>query len=134
MTGMTGKKSALRAGLLAALLCLAPGAGQGLLAAGGQSAFNESDQDGNGTLDHEEFRHRMVETFYLLDKNGDGHLTMNEISGAPKKDFTAADRNGDRRLAMKEFLVIRFLGFKSADRNGDGVLSQAEVKAVEARQ
>ena len=96
--------------LLAALFLAMPGAGTAALAAGGQSDFAASDRDGNGTLDSEEFRDRMVETFYLLDKNGDGHLTMDELPAASHQDFAAADKNGD------------------------GVLSRAEVKAAEARQ
>lgn len=122
------------AALFAAFFWVAPGAGQALLAAGGQSGFAASDRDGNGTLDSEEFRDRMVETFYLMDKNGDGHLTMNELPAASRKDFAAADQNGDGRLVLKEFLVIHFFSFRAADTNGDGVLSPAEVSAAEARQ
>ena len=123
----------LPAALLAAFFLVMPGAGTAALAAGAQSDFAASDRDGNGSLDSEEFRDRMVETFYLLDGNNDGHLTMDDIPNAPRKDFNAADRNGDGRLVMKEFLVIHFMSFRAADTNGDGVLSRAEVKAVEAR-
>ncbi len=120
--------------LLAAFLWAAPGSGQALLAAGGQSDFAASDRDGNGTLDSEEFRDRMVETFYLMDKNGDGHLTMDELPAASRQDFAAADKNGDGRLVLTEFLIIHFFSFRAADTNGDGVLSPAEVRAAEARQ
>ena len=122
------------AALFAAFLLAVPGAGRSLLAAGGQSDFAASDRDGNGSLDSEEFRDRMVETFYLLDKNGDGHLTTGELPAASRADFNAADRNGDGRLVLKEFLVVHFFSFRAADTNGDGVLSRAEVKAAEARQ
>jgi len=122
------------ASLFAAFFLVMPGAGQALLAAGAQSDFAASDRDGNGSLDSEEFRDRMVETFYLLDKNGDGHLTIDELPAGSREDFNAADHNGDGRLVMKEFLIIHFFSFRAADTNGDGVLSSAEVRAAEARQ
>lgn len=122
------------AALFSAFILVMPGAGQALLAAGGQSDFAASDRDGNGSLDSEEFRDRMVETFYLLDNNGDGQLTMDELPAASRQGFNAADQNADNRLVMKEFLIIHFFSFRAADTNGDGVLSPAEVKAAEARQ
>ena len=108
--------------------------GQAALAAGDRSAFDETDRDGDGTIDHEEYRLRMVETFYFLDGNGDGFLVIGETSGISEKDFAATDENDDRRFDMNEFLVIRFLGFTAADSNGDGALGRAEVDAMDARQ
>ena len=99
-----------------------------------RSAFDETDSDGDGTIDHEEYRLRMVETFYFLDKNGDGYLVTKEIPGVSEKDIADADENGDRRFDMNEFLVIRFLGFTAADRNSDGALDRGEVDAMDARQ
>ena len=128
LTGM------IPAALLAAFFMVMPGAGNLAMAAGAQSDFAASDRDGNGTLDSEEFRDRMVETFYLLDRNGDGHLTMEELPAGSREGFDAADKNGDGRLVMKEFLIVHFFSFRAADTNGDGVLSRAEVKAAEARQ
>ena len=121
------------AAFLALLFLAMPGAATAALAAGAQSDFAASDRDGNGSLDSEEFRDRMVETFYLLDKNGDGHLTMDELPAASRADFKAADKNGDGRLVLKEFLIVHFFSFRAADTNGDGVLSPAEVKAAESR-
>ena len=108
--------------------------GQAALAAGDQSGFDETDRDGDGTIDHEEFRLRMVETFYFLDENGDGYLVIIEIPGISEKDFAGADESGDRRLDMNEYLVIRFLGFTAADSNSDGGLNRDEVDAMDARQ
>jgi len=115
-------------------ICLAPILGQAALAAGDRSAFDETDRDGDGSIDHEEYRLRMVETFYFLDENGDGYLVIREVPGTSEKDFSDADENGDRRFDMNEFLVIRFLGFTAADSNGDGALGRAEVDAMDARQ
>ena len=106
---------------------------QAALAAGDQSAFDETDKDGDGTIDHEEFRLRMVETFYFLDENGDGFLVIMEVPGTSENDFAKADENGDRRFDMNEYLVIRFLGFTAADSNGDGGLDRGEVDAMNAR-
>ena len=123
--------------LVAALglfFCLTPTLGQAALAAGDRSAFDETDRDGDGSIDHEEYRLRMVETFYFLDENGDGYLVIKEIPGISEDDITDADENGDRRFDMNEFLVIRFLGFTAADSNGDGALGRGEVDAMDARQ
>ena len=108
--------------------------GQPTFAAGDRSAFDETDKDGDGTIDHEEYRLRMVETFYFFDENGDGYLVIREASGITEKDFSDADENGDRRFDMNEFLVIRFLGFTAADSNGDGALDRGEVDAMDAQQ
>ena len=115
-------------------ICLAPILGQAALAAGERSAFDETDRDGDGSIDHEEYRLRMVETFYFLDENGDGFLVLKEMPGITEKDIADADENGDRRFDMNEFLVIRFLGFTAADRNSDGGLDRGEVDAMDARQ
>ena len=119
---------------LGLFFCLAPILGQATLAAGDRSAFDETDRDGDGSIDHEEYRLRMVETFYFLDENGDGYLVIKEVPGISEKDFADADENGDRRFDMNEFLVIRFLGFTAADSNGDGALGRGEVDAMDARQ
>ncbi len=119
---------------LGLFLCSALILGQAALAAGDRSAFDETDRDGDGTIDHEEYRLRMVETFYFLDENGDGYLVIKEIPGISEKDIADADENGDRRFDMNEFLVIRFLGFTAADRNNDGALDRGEVDAMDARQ
>ena len=107
--------------------------GQAALAAGDQSAFDETDKDGDGTIDHEEFRLRMVETFYFLDENGDGFLVIKEVPGTSENDFAKADESGDRRFDLNEYLVTRFLGFTAADSNGDGGLDRGEVDAMNAR-
>ena len=119
---------------LGLFLCSALIIDQAALAAGDRSAFDEPDSDGDGTIDHEEYRLRMVETFYFLDENGDGYLAIKEIPGISENDITDADATGDRRFDMNEFLVIRFLGFTAADRNSDGALDRGEVDAMDARQ
>jgi len=119
---------------LGIFFCSALILGQAALAAGDRSAFDETDRDGDGSIDHEEYRLRMVETFYFLDENGDGYLVIREVPGISEKDLAGADENGDRRFDMNEFLVIRFLGFTAADSNGDGALSRGEVDAMDARQ
>ena len=118
---------------LGLFLCSALILGQAALAADDRSAFDETDSDGDGTIDHEEYRLRMVETFYFLDENGDGYLVIKEIPGITEKDITVADENGDRRLDMNEFLVIRFLGVTAAERNSEGAWDRGEVDAMDAR-
>jgi Ca2+-binding EF-hand superfamily protein len=101
-----------------------------------QAAFAETDENGDGRVDREEFHHRMVEIFFHGDRDKDGHMTPTELAGAVEfpKDFDGADRNADGRISLYEFIQVRFATFDEVDTDRDGLLSVQEViSAFEVR-
>ncbi len=90
--------------------------------------FQETDRNGDGRIDREEFHRRSVDLFYLLDKDRKGYLMIGDLKGLPGQDFKAADREGDGKLTLEEFINGRFGNFDAADTNGDGVLTLAEIE------
>lgn len=98
------------------------------------AAFGNSDHDGNGVVDIEEYRARMIEIFVFLDENEDGYLVIADVPDANKDVFPVADSNGDGRIALREYLVFLMPRFWKADYDGDNVLSLPEVGAVDRRE
>jgi hypothetical protein len=94
-----------------------------------RAAFSETDENGDGRVDREEFHHRMVEIFFHGDRDKDGHMTPEELAGAVEfpKDFDGADRNADGRISLYEFIQVRFATFDEVDTDRDGLLSVEEV-------
>lgn len=93
------------------------------------SAFAEADENQNGSVDREEFYHRIVEIFFHGDRDKDGYMTHSELVAAVEfpKDFDGADRDHDGRISLPEFMQVRFKTFDEVDTNHDGVLSLQEV-------
>ncbi|HEY3188731.1 MAG TPA: EF-hand domain-containing protein [Solirubrobacteraceae bacterium] len=91
-------------------------------------AFQETDRNGDGRIDREEFHRRTVEVFYFLDANRDGYLVVGEIAVIPIEAFRAADRDGDGKLSLQEYLNARFKDFEAMDANGDGVVTREELE------
>ena len=90
-------------------------------------AFQETDRNGDGRIDREEFHRRSVEVFYFLDRNRDGYLIIGEIAVIPAEAFRAADRDGDGKLSLQEYLNARFKDFDAMDTNRDGTISKEEL-------
>jgi Ca2+-binding EF-hand superfamily protein len=90
--------------------------------------FQETDRNGDGKVDREEFHRRSVELFYFFDKDRKGYLVLVDIRNLTPEHFKAADRNGDGKLTLDEFLNARFRQFDLADSNGDGVVTIEEVE------
>ena len=97
-----------------------------------KQAFAETDKNGDGYVDREEFQERVVEIFYAADRDKDGYLTQEELVAAVEfpKDFAHADKNGDGRISLYEFIEVRFHTFDEVDTNHDGLLSLDEVMAT----
>ncbi len=91
-------------------------------------AFRETDRNGDGRIDREEFHRRTVEVFYFLDTNRDGHLVVGEIAVIPIEAFRAADRDGDGKLSLQEYLNARFKDFDAMDADRDGVVTKEELE------
>ena len=90
-------------------------------------AFQETDRNGDGRIDREEFHRRAVEVFYFLDVNRDGYLVVSEVTMIPLEAFRAADRDGDGKLSLQEYLNARFKDFEAMDTNRDGTISKEEL-------
>ena len=93
-----------------------------------RAAFKETDTNGDGVIDHEEFHIRIVEVFYFADTNKDGYLDPNELKVLVfADDFDENDKDANGRVSLREFLRVRFDDFSKADKDHDGTLSVDEV-------
>ena len=93
-----------------------------------RQAFKETDTNGDGVIDHQEFHVRIVEVFYFADANKDGYLDPNEVKVLVfADDFTENDKDANGRVSLREFLRVRFADFTKTDTDGEGVLSVDEV-------
>ena len=93
-----------------------------------REAFKQTDTNGDGTIDHEEYHVRIVEVFYFADVNKDGYLDPNELKVLVfADDFDEHDKDDNGRVSLREFLRVRFADFPKADQDGDGMLSVDEV-------
>ncbi len=92
--------------------------------------FTRADANGDGKIDHEEFRSHMVNTFYRADRNRDGALKGGELKVLNSERIPDADRNGDGRLDLKEFLNSTSADFRAADKDRNHVLGPEELRST----
>lgn len=95
-----------------------------------ENAFVSTDRDNNNALDYEEYRLRIIETFYLLDADKDGNLVITEIDIVEREIFPSVDRNDNEQIDLEEFLHHRHGHFQRADSDSDGQLSAEEVSST----
>ena len=99
------------------------------------AAFRETDRDGDGSVDQDEFHLRLVEIFFHGDRDKDGYMTYEEIAAVAifQEDWSEVDLNQDGRVSLHEFARKRFEDYEEVDANHDGLLSESEVvRAFEA--
>ncbi|EGZ21483.1 hypothetical protein PHYSODRAFT_494835 [Phytophthora sojae] len=95
-----------------------------------ETAFYQYDEDGNGELDHEEFRHFMKRYGIVknddidalirrLDTDGSGTISLDEFSIERELAQRMAHQTRDLRLAFRKF-----------DTNGNGLLEYKEFRSV----
>lgn len=77
------------------------------------SSFRESDANGDGTLDQQEFlvmarNDRLFEVANLtyFDANSDGKVTAQELADKPNTAFKLLDKNGDCRIDRNESVQV----------------------------
>lgn len=94
-----------------------------------RAAFAETDRNGDGVIDHEEFLVRITEVYYRADVDKDGVLTSVEVDAAMvhTEALATADSNKNGTLTIHEFIRARLRDYDRADTNGDGVLTIDEV-------
>ena len=90
--------------------------------------FKDSDRNGDGRLDREEFYRVIVEAFFFRDRIKDGYLVISELTELNAETFRGADRDGDGRLSLDEYVNALFKDFDAADRDKDGVLTYEEIE------
>lgn len=87
-------------------------------------SFASMDQNGDGSVNWDEFRNRMATLFHDLDKNNDKVLRGDEnfpVYDAEGKQLEQQDVTSD------EFMSAAEQAFVMADADGDGSLSRAEA-------
>jgi Ca2+-binding EF-hand superfamily protein len=97
-----------------------------------KKAFAETDKNGDGAIELDEYHARLVDIFFLGDVDKDGFLSEQEFLAVVvvKEDFALIDKNGDGKLAKREFVSARVTEFVKLDTDDDGALSLAEVEAA----
>jgi Ca2+-binding EF-hand superfamily protein len=93
-----------------------------------KEAHAETDRNGDGSIDRNEFYIRMVEIFYAADTDKDGVLVLPELQKIDEDMvYEPADTDGDGKVTLSEYVDHRFESFDDADVNSDGLLSVSEV-------
>ena len=97
-----------------------------------KKAFAETDKNGDGSIEIDEFHERLVDIFFLGDVDKDGFLSEEEFVKVVviKEDFAKVDKDGDGKVSKREFVSARLPVFIAMDTDKDGSLSLAEVEAA----
>ncbi len=96
-------------------------------ALGDTGAFEATDRNEDGAVDHAEYQARQLDVFLFEDGNKNGALEPGE-AGLTPETIAGADTDGDGRLQMNEFLEARSRDFNAADTDSDGLLSRDEIR------
>ncbi len=96
-----------------------------------KAAFAQTDQNGDGAIEIDEFHERLVDVFFLGDVDKDGFLTEVEFVKVVvvKEDFAIIDKTSDGKVSKREFVSARLPVFIAMDTDKDGSLSIVEVTA-----
>lgn len=124
----------IRSGILAVVagLALAAPVAVAQQAYDAKAAFTETDKNGDGAIEIDEFHERLVDIFFLGDADRDGFFTEAEFVQVVviKEDFAQVDANKDGKVSKREFVAARLPMFLTIDTDDDGALSLTEVTAA----
>lgn len=97
-----------------------------------KAAFDQTDQNKDGTIEIDEYYDRLVDIFFLGDVDKDGYLTEQEFVAVVviKEDFAKVDKSGEGKLSREEFVSARLPHFIEIDSDKNGSLSLVEVQAA----
>ena len=87
--------------------------------------FKSMDRDNNGKVTQAEYSGYWEKFFQQSDKNGDGVLDFNEFPDALA--FHLGDKNKDQKIDPDEHHAFRAGQFKQLDKNKDGKLTLKEI-------
>jgi hypothetical protein len=91
------------------------------------------DFDGNGYVDHEEFRNFFARVFHAIDADDDRLLRSSELATLPPDSVKLADTNADGALDVAEYVGFAFVWFDGCDANDDDVLGPDEEARCDAQ-
>ena len=97
------------------------------------SAFELTDQNGDGEVNKKEYRVRMMVVFEILDADEDGLIEIPEVPDGHKQSFPVADTDGKPGVDLGEHLAFARSLFERADMDKDGVLTPGEVQSANER-
>ena len=94
--------------------------------------LEQTDRNGDSSVDRSEFHARMVDVFFFSDADRDGSLDPAEFAatGSDPQRFSSADTDGNARSNLYEFIEYRFLVFEVIDTDDSGTLSESELLAA----
>lgn len=109
-------------------------AGQGKGIDTSEKEFKLTDTNGDGAVDVEEYRARVLVIFSALDKDGDGFLVIADVPDDRKDVYGVVDEDGNGRVTLREYMLYVMPRFWMSDYDGDNTLSKAEVKAADEQE
>jgi len=94
--------------------------------------LEQTDRNGDASVDRSEFHARIVDVFFFSDGDRDGFLVVSEYAatGADPQRFSSADVDDSGRISLYEFIEDRFEVFEVIDVDESGTLSETELLGV----
>lgn len=93
--------------------------------------FLETDKNGNGVIDKDEFLRDMVQNFQDADTDHDGYIVETEAGAKVVASQVSEDpSNTVGQKDLEEVLEERLRDFTAADTDGSGTLSLEELTAI----
>jgi hypothetical protein len=112
------------AGMLSLAMGVAPASADEL-----SQGFAQTDRNGDGRLNADEYLAAVVMSFAARDNDRNGLLTRAELPEASPGGIARIDRNGDGMISVGEAAGDRIVRFFDADGDRNGLLTLQELRA-----